>query len=298
MLARRMAARFPSVFKNSRRVRCTSSPFPRVLISMQNFTTTMQSLHPGLDFDFSTGDKVLRLLNGPRFSSKRTEAKQPYMDKLTALAGKIVAVDELVKRIFTSTDAVKEPAKFARLPFSCAAISQCLNVELGNIDLYRFLEDDEINALSRLFEAETYGIMGNSDEFGELNMAASCSLGMDFVEKADACIADDRIAADLRFGHDSGLWPLAGLLELEGAGNRCKAIDAANICPGWKWMPMAANLQMVFYRNDSGEVLVKILYNEKETLVRGLTPQTGPYYAWKDLKAKIEKSCRQHANDR
>ena len=57
-------------------------------------------------------------------------------------------------------------------------------------------------------------------------------------------------------------------------------------------MPMAANLQMVFYRNTSDEVLVKILYNEKETLVRGLAPQTGPYYAWKDLKAKIEKSCR------
>ena len=57
-------------------------------------------------------------------------------------------------------------------------------------------------------------------------------------------------------------------------------------------MPMAANLQMVFYRNTSDEVLVKILYNEKETLVRGLAPQAGPYYAWKDLKAKIEKSCR------
>ena len=298
MLARRMAARFPSVFSDSRRVRCISSPYPRVLISMQNFTTTMQSLHPGLEFDFATGDKVLRLLNGPGFSPTRTKAKQPYRDGITALAGKIVAVDGLVKRIFTSTDAVEEPATFARLLFSCAAISQCLSVELGHMDLYRFFNGDEINALSRLLDAEMYGLMGNSDEFGELNREASCALGMDFVEKADACIADDRVAADLRFGHDSGLWPLAGLLELEGAGNRCKAIDAANICPGWKWMPMAANLQMVFYRNTSDEILVKILYNEKETLVHGLHPQTGPYYAWKDLRAKIEKSCRQHANNR
>ena len=137
-----------------------------------------------------------------------------------------------------------------------------------------------------------YGLMGDSEEFGGLNMEASRALGLDFVERADACIADDRVAADLRFGHDSGLWPLAGLFELEGVGNRCKASDAANRCPGWKWMPMAANLQMVFYRNTSGEVLVKILYNEKETLVRGLAPRSGPYYAWKDLKAKIEKSCR------
>ena len=291
-LARRMSARFPSVFEGSRRIRCMSSTYPRVLASMQNFTTTLQSLHPGLSFDFSTGDKVLRLLNGTGFSEKRIKARLPYKDKITALVGKTSAADGLAQRIFSSADAAGEPGKFAQLLFSCAAICQCLNVELGGMDLFRFFSDDEIAALSRLTDMYMYGLMGDSEEFGGLNMEASRALGLDFVERADACIADDRVAADLRFGHDSGLWPLAALFELEGVGNRCKASDAANMCPGWKWMPMAANLQMVFYRNTSDEVLVKILYNEKETLVRGLAPRTGPYYAWKELKAKIEKSCR------
>ena len=50
---------------------------------------------------------------------------------------------------------------------------------------------------------------------------------------------------------------------------------------------MAANLQMVFYRNAVGEVFVKILYNEREILVRGLELAVGPHYRWRDLRAHI-----------
>ena len=58
--------------------------------------------------------------------------------------------------------------------------------------------------------------MGNSEEFGEFVSASEAKLGRDMAARAEAAIADDRIAADLRFGHDSGLWPLAGFLGLEG----------------------------------------------------------------------------------
>lgn len=63
--------------------------------------------------------------------------------------------------------------------------------------------------------------------------------------------------------------------------------DAWEASPGWKWMPMASNLQMVFYRDKSGEVLVKVLYNEKEMRIKGLTPVQWPYYRWQDLKERL-----------
>ena len=47
---------------------------------------------------------------------------------------------------------------------------------------------------------------------------------------------------------------------------------------------MASNLQMIFYRNKSGDVLVKLMYNEKETTIPALKTFSGPYYKWSDLR--------------
>jgi hypothetical protein len=54
-------------------------------------------------------------------------------------------------------------------------------------------------------------------------------------------------------------------------------------------MPMAANMQIAFYRNGGGDVLVKVLYNERETALVGLAPVKGPYYRWQDVRSRL---CR------
>ena len=48
------------------------------------------------------------------------------------------------------------------------------------------------------------------------------------------------------------------------------------------------SIQMVFYRNNSGDILVKFLLNEQETLLRGLAPVSGPYYRWNTVKANLK----------
>ena len=52
--------------------------------------------------------------------------------------------------------------------------------------------------------------------------------------------------------------------------------------------PMASNLQMVFFRNNSGDVLVKILLNETEIAV-DMPTDTFPYYRWSDLREYLMK---------
>ena len=48
---------------------------------------------------------------------------------------------------------------------------------------------------------------------------------------------------------------------------------------------MCSNVQIVFYRNRKDEVIVKFLYNEKETTVPALTPAYGKYfYSWDSLR--------------
>jgi hypothetical protein len=104
------------------------------------------------------------------------------------------------------------------------------------------------------------------------------------------------VAADLRFGHDSALLPLAGLIGIEGVSRRYKVGEAwKNGYYLWENICMCSNLQMVFYRNKKGEILVKMLYNEKERsiaqcFIPGVEipqPVTGPYYRWQDLRAYL-----------
>ena len=105
------------------------------------------------------------------------------------------------------------------------------------------------------------------------------------MKKADAAVAGNDVAADLRFGHDSGLLPLLSYLRLEGYEKTVSMTQAAE--SGWysfEQMPMGSNLQMIFYRDKKGDVLVKILRNEQETTIPALKPYKGPYYRWKDLR--------------
>ncbi|MBO5563726.1 MAG: histidine-type phosphatase, partial [Bacteroidales bacterium] len=57
-------------------------------------------------------------------------------------------------------------------------------------------------------------------------------------------------------------------------------------------IPMGSNFQLVFYRSRRSEdVLVKLLYNEKERTVPGLTPVQGPYYNWSEMRAYFCRLC-------
>ena len=285
MLARRMAERFAPVFRGRRRVRCQSTDVHRVLVSQANFVMSLKESAPDMEFDFITGPKYTEKLkhsfrrpNGTRIGL--SEAKERF-DRAGIKTG------DFVSRMFTKPDAVDAQLSLMRDLFACASDCQCLRTELGGLDIYRFFTDGEVEALSRCMAAWHYMAQGNSPDFGDDRAWAAQGLARDFVERADNAIADDRVAVDLRFGHDTGLAPLAVLLGLEGPSDRVSPRDARELCPSWKWMPMAANIQMAFYRNKDGETLVKILYNEREILVRGLPPDTATYYRWHDLRAHI-----------
>ena len=46
---------------------------------------------------------------------------------------------------------------------------------------------------------------------------------------------------------------------------------------------MASNLQFIFYRNKAGEVIVKLMHNEKECRLP-IESDLAPYYRWEDLR--------------
>ena len=282
ILARRMAARFPQVFEGRRRVRCRATVSPRVIISQTNFAMSLKDVAPGLEFDFATGDRFQQVLLPLQFARNGKPRQRPDLGEFDA--------DGMIRRFFLQGAKVADATAFADNLFACVSICQCIKRELGGIDLYRFFSQEELVELSRRLQMDQFSGMGNSVEFGSLPVSASAKLARDFAECADNAIADGRVAADLRFGHDSGLWPLAAFIGIEGPSVRVTVAESVEKCPGWKWMPMASNLQMVFYSGkgdpaaNRGEILVKVLYNEREMRVKGIVPAVGPYYRWADVR--------------
>ena len=186
-------------------------------------------------------------------------------------------------------EVISNPWTFMRYLFLYAAICQDLEYELGGLDIKHYLTEDELMGLAKTYNERTYGSYGNSLDFGDRITWAAKWLVEDFIARADAAIeSGSNVAADLRFGHDSGILPLAGLLGLEGVSARYPMGQAyKNGYYIWEHVPMGTNLQMVFYRDRKDNILVKVLYNEKETAIPAVPAFSGPYYRWEDLKAYL-----------
>ena len=294
-IAARMFARFPEAFtsKTRTRIHCQSSTSARCLISMANFTGSLKDRAPSIRYDYITGDKYLDLLAHDYFGEEDYQDRRSHLNDSILKAN--VDPSRVMRTYFKDDPKVKEvvtnPLSLMRYLFQSAAICQDLEYELGGLDMKKYLTEDEIMGLAISYNERTYSSYGNSVDFGDRITWAAKWLVEDFIARADAAIEEDSdTAADLRFGHDSGILPLAGLLGLEGVSARYPVGQAyKNGFYVWERIPMGTNLQMIFYRDKKGDVLVKVLYNERETLIPAIEAYEGPYYKWETLRAYLDR---------
>ena len=290
-IAERMYGRYPSVFKkHSKRVRSIASTVPRCIISMVGFTDRLTELQKDLDITWDTGETYMLYIN-----NRTPEDVSRGSNVLLGEMRKEYAPDSvsLLSRLFTDPARAREitgpSARFQSACLSVACMGESFQVD---DDMYRFFPFD---AVYRAYEGNAMGLYlqhSNSVEFGKECVAVAKPLVDDIVAKADEALSTGKWCADLRFGHDFPILTLFGYLGLEGAGDRLTLQEAREKWFATAYVPFAANLQIIFYRNKSGETLVKFLVNEKETRLRGLAPVSGPYYKWETVKQNIEGYLR------
>ena len=293
-IADRMYHRFPQAFRGKGRtaVHCQSSIIPRCLLSMANFTMSLKEDAPKLQFDFITGEKYINLLARDYYEEDSYKERQGAIRDSVLLAE--VHPDAFINRYFkdvpTRGEVLPNPHRLLWYTYLYISICQDLQYELDGLDMFHWLTPEEIDGLAIYANDRTYSSYGNSVEFGDNITWAAKWLVEDFIDRADKAIdKNSETVADLRFGHDSGILPLAGLLGLEGIADRLPVGQAHHSYPVWKNISMGSNLQMVFFRNRKDDVLVKILYNERETAIPAVPAYSGPYYKWDDLRAYLVK---------
>ena len=286
-MAHRMAKRYRAVFRGEPHIRVRFSTVQRSILSGTSFSTALAADFPRAKWDFDTGERIMDYIgdtgkSAPEVDALRSRVRNRKWD---------FQVDkyQIVGRLFTDSLAaltiIPDIAKFNSGLFQTASVAACwefedhILTELPFGLIYRYCSDSNHRGYARY---------GNPVEVPAERLASAHLLVDDIVSKADEVIANGGYAADLRFGHDNPLEVLISYIGIEGPGGKYSFDELDKYYARWRDICMGSNLQMIFYRNKAGHVLVKFLYQEQERRLRGLESVTGPYYDWETVKANIE----------
>lgn len=343
-IATHMSENFPEVFsqKDRHEVVAVSSVVPRCLLSMNNFTNELQKHNPNLNFNLLSGNKYMNYI--VFYPDDKKEVQDRSYEIYDSLIINDLKPSNFYEKIFINPEIAQKEIEnkspnnkaefFKSLYFAGAS---CNNIDNCSIDIFKYFSNDEIYQLWRANNTFKYSELCNSSLFGYRNGHAAKNLLRDIISRADYAIGSSNnidlreimldknsysidndqnlntsepkldgksIAADLRFGHESGLMPLLSLLRIDGFDKLLNPVGVESYWLCYDYMPMASNIQFIFYKKDSvteNNILVKVLYNEKETFFPELTPWVNPevsndnnrangyFYKWSDLKAYFYK---------
>ncbi|MGN1226710.1 MAG: hypothetical protein ACI4TL_05675 [Candidatus Cryptobacteroides sp.] len=291
-IASRMALRHPVLFSSagSRELAARSIPavsarstsYQRCRQSMNSFTGQLRCLYPSLPIDTLSGQEnntVLNFYNSKKMDSVLQERKEESLRKA------------LEDSTFYLSQYFCEP--YEALSYTCSAIDfldalyfvagMCPNLPL-KADIQRFIPSGLLRICSEVNRDYLYGFCAWSSEWGLERMASCQRLCDDICLRADAALLGDGSQIDLRFGHDAPLLSLMCRLGVEGLEER-SVQDLGDFCIS-DYIPMAANLQLIFY-SCGEDVLLLCMVNERACKLNGLKAKNGYFYYWKEVRERL-----------
>ena len=285
-IARRMYERFPELLSRPLRVDARSSTVGRCMISMFYFCQELQGLNPALDIRMDASQRDMPFIVwDPKVEPAPTPASAGLEQQVETLYKKAGNPARLMKTLFTDVskaESIIDGYGLMECLFNVASDLQ--NLPELNLSLTDVFTKEE---LFRAWKASNAGILlscglipGSTPSY-QRQMAIRDSI----VHFADQVIRSGEPSLTLRFAHDGSLLPLAYLMGIkEAMGGRTDFENLHKSISVDKLIPMAANLQLVFYRKEgSDDILVKFLLNENETSIPVKT-DVAPYYHWQDVK--------------
>ena len=287
-IARRMMQNYPEVFTSGSKISARSTLVPRCILSMASFCESLKEKNPGLTIDMESSNRYMPYICYSTPESDAFNDKNGWWEEIyRKFVKKQTKPERLVSSIFRDNEFVEKyvkPEDFMWGVYWLASDAQ--NTE-GKISFYDFMTSDELFDLWQCFNSHFYARHANYGPSEGVHLQNAARLVKNIIDTADAAIESEAPSAALRFGHDGNVVPLTALMHLKG----CDAVidrpeDFYKGWCDWKVTPMAANIQLIFFRNskEPGKILVKILHNEKETEIPVKT-DIWPYYDWKDVKA-------------
>ena len=275
-LAQRMVSRFPQLFVQESRVTARSSVVRRCRKSMEAFVQEMEGLHCDARIDMRTDTADMKWMS---YNSPDEMLLKMQTDNRWTLP-----THRLLASLFRHPETIADTVRlFSEL---YAVASDLQDVDLPGVTLYDLFTPDEMRyCYERACRKMRYE---NGIDAANHGIPAQCAANLwgNIVLCADTVLASGKPAVTLRFGHDTALYRLLSLL-----GAAPVVDDSLNLCD---LVPMAANLQMLFFRNKQDSVAVAFYLNERPMTLSGvpslsnLSTDSVSYYSWTMLKSRLQ----------
>ena len=293
-IARNIYRAHRHLFRRNARIDAVSTYVPRCILTMSAFTDQLARENPRLRIEKQASFADMPFLNP--FSKYNPDIhstdegfynKYAYWRKDSDAMFKAMLRPEVVYGpLLKDLSILKEfgdPVDLETALYSVAMNGQC-NGKLNN-DLTEFIPYDE---LCRIYECRNfvfYCSKGADTLYQKGRQWAFVWRTMqDIIDKADSDIASGEYAARLRFGHDIIIMSLFVLLDIDGYNKPVgKASEVKDVFRSYDF-PMALNTQFVFYKNRSGDILVRLLYNERDLALSIPDCGTPYFYRWSEFR--------------
>jgi hypothetical protein len=294
-LAARMLRNFPEVFRKKGKVNvdARSTTRARCIMSMAAFCEGLKEKYPGLGITRTTGASEMAVLNPFTEYNPEMEPLKPLTDTLSK------RIDEYSERVLDPHAPLarlfKDVSKISRFGsereiesmfYRTASFIQNTDSEVRFWDIFSL---DEMVAHSKVSNCNYFLLYGPDTLFQGGRRWSAIHLTMeDIISKAVQDIATGETDVRLRFGHDIMIIPMLAFLGVEGWDKPMASID--EIAEEWHCnrVPVASNIQFVFYRNKKDDILVRVLYNERD-IELPIGSAKAPFYSWPDFKAFCDK---------
>lgn len=290
-IGRRMALNFPEIFDSTAQIDAKSTVVIRCILSMANALEGIAQIAPGIRpvKDASYADMWFMNYDDKPAWVVKDSAELLYM---APYREKLFASDSYIDRLVSDPKFARDSVTPGLLPYLYWVLANAQSHSGQPMLLSQVFPEEELKANWRANNAFWFIHGGNSSMTNYRMPFTQRKLLGRIIDRTDSAIAEDSHGANLRFGHDGILLNLVTLMEL---GDYGKPIDSPEELESTDWheydiIPMAGNLQLVFYRPEEKEdlsvddILVKALLNEREIELPG-SSVSGPYYNWGKLRS-------------
>lgn len=285
-IAKRMFKAFPEVFAGNPVMSARSTIVMRCAMSMDAFCESLKEEKPSLDITREASNRYMRYMNyHSEESNKFTAQDGPWYEEYRKFEKAHTQPDRLVASLFSDKEYILRnvnPDKVMWGFYWIAVDMQNMETKVSFMDLF---EKQEMFDLWQTFNYRFYVCDSNYPLSNGMLIDNAKPLLRNVLTTAEDIISSGQNGATLRFGHDGNLIPFTGILRLKDCYNQesdpynfYKAFSTFSIAP------MAGNVQIVFFRNKKGDILVKFLHNERETSIP-IDTDCYPFYHWNDVKA-------------
>lgn len=287
-LGHRMWKAYPSLFKRNPEITAVSTTAPRCILSMGAFCDGLKDRNPSLWAEQSSSKAYDAFLQPqkliPGFPDKEKDAWRIARE----FCADTIDPSAFIERIFGDADyrvaSYPSNVSFMRNVHYLLCQAAAMDVELPEAPEV-FTGEERL----KLWEGDNlkyylnYGYCRDS-----VGVEAAGAIMKDMLEKAKADMASGKPHVRLRFGHDANLMSLLAYMGVpEFAGATSDLHRVKEVWQEWR-IPFAANLQLVFYRNAAGGILVLPLLNEAPVKLP-LEPVETVFYSWEDFEKRYAR---------